>query len=276
MTASRGWCFTVNNHTTDCEKRISELGNSEVCRYLIFGREIGENGTPHLQGYLELKTKQRLSWLKKKHETAHWEARKGTPDEARTYCMKSGEFVEFGRPLEQGRRVDLEEVASRVRDGASLAEMDLIAPGLTVQYSRGLEALRLRQLKDRMDPPKVYWLWGLTGAGKTRKAVGEGVTFYMKDGTKWWDGYDQQTRIVIDDFDGSWPFRDLLRLLDRYPYQGQTKGGYVKINSPEIYITCEHPICHFWSGSEYDQIIRRLTKAILVVPQVVVPEVALG
>jgi len=258
----------VNNFTTDCVKCFRDLGIAEDTRYLIFGREIGESGTPHLQGYLELRSKQRLSWVKKRHGKAHWEPRKGTPDEARKYCMKDGDFEEFGKPLEQGRRVDLEEVAVLVRNGASLAEVDQIAPGLTVQYSRGLEALRLRQMKDRTDPPKVYWLWGATGAGKTRRAVGEGVTFYMKDGTQWWDGYNQQSRIVIDDFDGKWPFRDLLRLLDRYPYQGQTKGGYVKINSPEIYITCEHPVCHFWSGSEHDQILRRITTSILVVPEV--------
>lgn len=190
--------------------------------------------------------------------------------------MKSGDFVEFGRPLEQGRRVDLEEVAARVRDGASLAEMDQVAPGLMVQYSRGLKELRLRQMKDRDGPPKVYWLWGSTGVGKTRLAVGEGVTFYMKDGTPWWDGYDQQSRIVIDDFDGKWPFRDLLRLLDRYPYQGQTKGGYVKVNSPEIYITCEYSPDQYWCGSELAQIKRRISEAKQVVPEVVVPEVAIG
>ena len=81
----------------------------------------------------------------------------------------------------------------------------------------------------------------------------------MKDGTPWWDGYTNQDVILIDDFDGKWPFRDLLRLLDRYPYQGQIKGGYVKINSPHIYITCEFPPADIYQpGNELNQIIRRL------------------
>jgi len=201
----------------------------------------------------------RMTALKKVLARAHMEIRRGSPAEAEKYCKKDGQWVEFGTPLKQGERSDLTEVAAMVRDGASLAEIDAVAPGLAVQYHRGLEAMRLRQMKDRTEAPQVVWLWGLTGTGKTRTAVEGAASFYMKDGTKWWDGYEQQERIVIDDFDGAWPFRDLLRLLDRYPYQGQYKGGYVKINSSMIYITCEFPPSHWWDGSKLAQIERRLT-----------------
>jgi len=51
----------------------------------------------------------------------------------------------------------------------------------------------------------------------------------------------------------------LLRLLDKYPYQGQIKGGYVKINS-NIIITCEFPPEYFWKGNELAQITRRINK----------------
>jgi len=259
--ASRGWVFTVNNYSHEEDKSINELGSAEGTRYLVFGREKGENGTPHLQGYIELRSVARLSGVKKLIPRAHWEARKGTPDEAEKYCKKEGDYQEFGVPLAQGKRRDLEEVASMVRDGASMREVDAVAPALAVQYHRGLMAMMSRQMKDRAEPPEVVWLWGLTGTGKTREAV-EGPSFYMKDGTKWWDGYEQQEKIVIDDFDGSWPFRDFLRLLDRYPYQGQTKGGYVKINSPSIVITCEFPPEKWWKGTELAQVQRRLTKVI--------------
>jgi len=82
----------------------------------------------------------------------------------------------------------------------------------------------------------------------------------------WWDGYEQQEAIIIDDFDGKWPYRDLLRLLDRYPYQGQFKGGYFKVNSPYIYITCEFAPSYFWQGNEYAQVFRRLKEVKYVPP----------
>lgn len=211
--------------------------------------------------------------MKKLLDRAHWEPRKGTAAQAAEYCKKDGRVTERGKISRQGARSDLAKVAEQVRDGASLAEIAEEVPAVFVRYHKGLAALKSIQYEDRKEPPKVTWLWGATGVGKTRRAT-EGASFYMKDGTKWWDGYEQQDRIVIDDFDGSWPFRDLLRLLDRYPYQGQTKGGYVKINSPEIIITCEFPPTHWWEGTALRQVQRRLTEVIhLPVSEVVVSEV---
>jgi len=197
-----------------------------------------------------------MNRLKKVLPRAHLEPRKGTTDEAAKYCRKDGVYEEWGEIPQQGQRTDLEAVAVRVRDGASLQEVDAEFPALAVRYHRGLTEMRLRQMKDRDGPPEIVWLWGGTGTGKTREAC-QG-SFYMKDGTKWWDGYEQQDRIVIDDFDGSWPFRDLLRLLDGYPYQGQTKGGYVKINSAQMFITCEFPPEHWWKGTRLEQVERRI------------------
>ncbi len=259
---SRGWCFTLNNPLDDEIKLIKEI----ECRYVIYEPEIGQSGTPHLQGYVEFDQIKRLSALKKILERAHWEARRGTPQEASQYCKKEGKQVERGELPKQGKRSDLTEIAERVRDGVSLAEIAEEKPALYAMFHRGLEALQYIQRKDRTESPTVTWLWGKTGSGKTRQAT-KANSFYIKDSTKWWDGYDQQEVIVIDDFDGSWPFRDLLRLLDRYPYQGQTKGGYVKINSPHIYITCDKPPENFWFGGEFEQIRRRISVVTEVLSQ---------
>lgn len=192
--------------------------------------------------------------MKEWQERAHWEKRRGTPEEASDYCKKDKKFVERGTLPKQGARSDLAGAVEILQKGGTLDEVD---PVVVVKYHKGLKVLRGMRMKDREAAPTVTWLWGATGSGKTREAaVG---SFYMKDGTRWWDGYEQQDRIVIDDFDGSWPFRDLLRLLDRYPYQGQTKGGYVKINSPHIYITCEFPPSHYWTDTELAQISRRIS-----------------
>ncbi len=49
---SKRWCFTLNN------PEIDEISNIVlVCKGMtgvfIIGSEVGENGTPHLQGYVE-------------------------------------------------------------------------------------------------------------------------------------------------------------------------------------------------------------------------------
>ena len=58
------WCFTLNNYTL---KKIEHLVHTfeELSKKYIFQEEIGESGTPHLQGCFWLKTRLRLTQLKK-------------------------------------------------------------------------------------------------------------------------------------------------------------------------------------------------------------------
>jgi len=134
-------------------------------------------------------------------------------------------------------------------------------PVLYVKYSRSFEKMIAASQSHRTAPPEVYWLHGLAGVGKTRTIIDKfgQENVYIKDGTPWWDNYSQQQVILIDDFDNAIPYRTLLRILDRYAYQGQVKGGYVNINSPYIYITCEFPPDYYWSNNQLDQVTRRIT-----------------
>ncbi|AUM61742.1 Rep [uncultured virus] len=257
---SRGWCFTMYG---DFEEKESMLRKLPV-QYACWGREIAPTtGRPHLQGYLYFPEKKAWGALKKIDKEAHWEAARKSPQANYDYCSKEGRyFEEIGVKPVMGARTDLQAVAEEVRNGASLQAIAEAHPGMFVQYSKGFAALKNSLMKDRTTKPDVTWVYGETGLGKTKLAVELCKSFYMKDGTQWWDGYEQQECIIVDDFDGKWPFRDLLRFLDRYKYQGQCKGGYVKINSPEIVITCEYPPSHFWTGSELAQIQRRITELV--------------
>ena len=93
---SKGWCFTLNNWTEEEYKAILSHCHSEsVCQYII-GKEVGEQGTPHLQGYLRGKNVIRLSTLKKINNRWHLEVAKGAPEDNLKYCSKGGDFVSGG------------------------------------------------------------------------------------------------------------------------------------------------------------------------------------
>lgn len=255
---ARNWCFTLNNYTNVDEVNIQGLEST----YLVYGREKGESGTPHLQGYVEFENPRAMSSIKKlTSDKIHLERRKGTAQQAALYCKKDGDVYESGTISRQGSRTDLEDVAELIKQRCPLIEIASEHPTTFVKYHRGLQALKyqLHGDRDKDHPPVIAWYWGKTGVGKTRFAYEfHDGNVYIKDGTSWWDGYEQQEGILIDDFDGKWPFRNFLRLLDRYPYQGEIKGGWVKINSPYIHITCSYPPGHWYRGDDLEQVERRL------------------
>lgn len=254
MSRSRNYCFTLNNYSDD---HVNEIASWD-CKYVVFGKEEGKEGTPHLQGYVEFKNAKTLKSLKKLNKAIHWEARKGTAKQAADYCKKDGDFMEHGTMSAQGKRTDLDNVAAAVIEGVPLNEIAAENPAMWIRYNKGLTSLKNELTKHRTGPAEVMWLYGGTGVGKTRYAVESSDSYYIKDGTRWWNAYAQEETIIIDDFDGSWNFRDLLRLLDRYPYQGETKGGYVKINSARIIITAEFAPDYWYSGTLLEQVLRRI------------------
>nr|UBJ26123.1 replication-associated protein [Red panda feces-associated circular DNA virus 9] len=285
---ARAWTFTLNNYSKDDRTFVDDWCPRD-CTYIVVGFEGGTDDvkTPHMQGYVEFANARRGSALRKLlGGSAHWEVRRATAKTASDYCKKgtqsheewsemntngpnfgkNASVIEHGIISKQGKRTDLEDVAEAVVNKVPIAEIAAEHPGTYIRYHKGILALKMALMKHRDTKPTVIWKWGSAGVGKTRSAYESHKSIYIKDGTMWWDGYEQETAIIIDDFDGKWPYRDLLRLLDRYPYQGQIKGGYVPIKSDFIYITCEFHPYKYWSGNELEQVLRRLDKIEEVLP----------
>lgn len=197
-------------------------------------------------------------------EPVHWEVRRGTAAQASDYCKKEKNFQEFGTLSQQGKRTDLEEIGAAITSGSSIHEVAMTYPGSYIRYSKGITALKEAMIdwkpRNPDSPPKIVWRWGLAGVGKTRSAYEAHKSVYLKTTPKWWNGYEMQEAIIIDDFEPKdWEFRELLRFLDRYPYRGESKGGMLEINSPFIYITCEHPPTNYWGdANKLEQIMRRI------------------
>lgn len=102
---------------------------------------------------------------------------------------------------------------------------------------------------------KVIVYIGETGAGKSRTAAevaSDGTTYYKPRG-EWWDGYQQQNTVIIDDFYGWIKYDEILKICDRYPYQVPIKGGYEQFTSKRIIITSNEPIENWYKGDWYKE-----------------------
>ena len=107
--SARFWCFTLNNYSHQEEQHIFDQGtDNDAVLYLVVGREVGESGTPHLQGFVAFRTRLRLVEVKAVlGARLHLEIARASPSQAANYCKKDGDFVEYGTcPIGQGRRGD--------------------------------------------------------------------------------------------------------------------------------------------------------------------------
>jgi len=161
MTA-RAWCFTENDNYSVWALRPALIheGLPKGIRYLVFQVEKGEKGHEHIQGYVELTTAQRMTWLKANlTPTAHFEKRRGTREEARAYCMK--EDTRISGPYEfgqwdiggQGARTDLKKAVEVLKETNSLQEVAKQCPIEFVKYHRGFAELK-KKLNPNIEKPK--------------------------------------------------------------------------------------------------------------------------
>ncbi len=229
------WCFTINNPKelpSELETRLQPYS-----KYYIFQHEQGSNGTDHWQGYIYLKRKHRLSWLKNHCDnTAHWECARGTPQENKTYCSKADSHVagpwSFGQlpTITKGKRTDLVALRDNIRDGATRADIFTNHPSCFFKYQKGINAAKLL-IKPTRDldtfEPDIRLYCGPTGTGKTSSVYNDYPDCWepMLGKDLWFDGYDSHETALFDDFSGQFRLTDLLKLLDRYIRKLPIKGA---------------------------------------------------
>lgn len=87
------YCFTLNNWSDAELSSIAETADKNNINYVI-GKEKGEEGTPHLQGYVNLPVKKSMTSIIKlfDNKRIHWEPCKGSEAQNITYCTKDGDF----------------------------------------------------------------------------------------------------------------------------------------------------------------------------------------
>jgi hypothetical protein len=241
MSRGKYWCWTLNNPT---EEEVGSIKDpTEDVTYICFGREIAPGtGTPHLQGYVEFRRKFRIGGIKQLNGFGrmHLERRKGTQEEAIEYCRKDGEFEEYGTRTvtQQGRRSDLEAIKRKLDDGMSMADIADQHFGDFIRYGKGLQRY-VNLKKPRYREVVVYCLWGHSGVGKTRSVYEREENLFICPDSKlqWFDGYQGEPAVLIDDFRGTERSGFLLQLLDRYPLRVPVKGDFVAWAPERIYIT---------------------------------------
>lgn len=135
ISPAKHWFLTWNNYPEDWERFFTE--SSSISSYIL-GKEVGKNGTPHIQGQVSFNKKVRPKGLFP--DSIHWEKTKKVRD-AINYCSKENNYI---------------------------------IKGYTLPFTQKIENLYPWQealcniLREEPDERKIHWLWEPKGcSGKT-------------------------------------------------------------------------------------------------------------
>jgi len=292
MSQGKFWCFTLNADETKGEHITWAAAAKDVysCPLLWFQCpdvgmgymicQVERVAHTHIQGYCEFTKNKRLSALKKLSKEAHWEIRKGTQEQAIAYCKKAESRIngpwEMGeaKANKQGKRNDLAAIGELVKAKKTNSEILEAIGASASKFAKNIAFLRFVDMETSSDRQlqgvKVITLYGPTGKGKTYSAINfiaGSKDYYIceapshKDSKVWFDGYEGQRYLILDDFDGSFcSFRYILRLLDKYKLKIEIKGGFIWAVWTTVIITSNiHPSA-WYSSVSTAPLQRRLTE----------------
>jgi len=251
------------------------LYDTESMKFLCYEQETcPHTGRLHWQGFVCWKNaksgKASCNTLTLPGQKPIWNAPMiGTLTQNAVYCSKEGNMEKYGKPPDQGARVDLLEIADRILNhGVSVEDIMIESPHLYHMYGRtmnSIEETRQRRIR-RTEAPEVIWYTGRTGCGKSHQAF-EGTTvdnsyiFPIFD-NGWWDAYRGEEIVIINDFRGEIPYGQLLVLCDKWPNSVKRRGRPpIPFVSKKIIITSVlTPRACYPGGEEdsIDQLLRRI------------------
>lgn len=185
------------------------------------------------------------------------------------YCSKQANLTKLGEEPQQGSRGDIKENIKLIKESKiSLDELMLMDPVNYNQYKNTYKDVRnlVMKKKFRTEMTKGIWYWGKTGAGKSHKAFENyhPDTHFIKDlNVNWWDNYEQQDTVIINEFRGEIKFSELLDLVDKWPKNVPIRNSpSVPFTSKTVIITSSKPPEEIYStvcsdNERLDQLERR-------------------
>lgn len=286
MAQARNYVFTIFGEADD-EDGPRLLDSSTFppwLSYVTYQLELcPETGRLHFQGYLECVGKKSYAQLQKipGFETAHFEQRRGTQEQAVAYANKEDTRVDgpwtHGEAKAQGKRNDLADTQVHVKAGYSVKRLAEEHYGTMIRYGKAIKEYKRTVTEPRDWKPFVILIVGPSGTGKSRfatrlsKCFGTVYKLPMKNSGPWFDDYDNEDVLFMDEFDGNVMRPNFFNELnDRYECVVPAHGsaGHQMVSKVHIIVSNYAPK-YWWRKRNEDQVkqtTRRIDLTIKLIP----------
>ncbi|ALE29731.1 replication associated protein [Lake Sarah-associated circular virus-33] len=234
----------------------------------------------HIQGMAYNKSD--IAWAMLKGEST-WKRKCIAPIKSIEYCTKAKSQLagpwEFGDRPAYGQSAKTSKLNEKKEMNATLLTM---TPYEAVDEGyiswRDYEKLKLFQTTYKADKKiaehlkrpidhemRHEWIQGKSGKGKTTKAILENPDHYLKTINKWFDDYQGQETIIIDDLDpteAKWMGGNLKRWADKWPVPVEVKHGHIVIRPKKVVVTTQYMMEQLWDDPALIEALKRRFKII--------------
>jgi hypothetical protein len=231
----------------------------------VIARELHEDGTPHIHVYLLLEAeyccRNARYWDLGSYHGNYQHAKSYTA--VLQYVRKDKDYMEFG-DLDLEAKLESKTHHRRYLgkrlQRESLADLTDEFPELMFDYKKLKEA-QLAYRQDKLPNPthetaRGTWIRGPPGSGKTHSVHTTESDLYIKAQNKWWDGYTGQKAVLLDDFDqqGECLAHHMKIWADKWPAQGEVKGGHVPLTYDRLIVTSNFTIDQAFKNTDPETI----------------------
>jgi len=262
MSRSRNYVFTWPNYPADFVDTLDSL----LSKYIIAGRELAPTTLlPHLQGFIVFTHAKSVRAARALLPGCHVEVARGSPAQCIAYSSKedTDPYTRGTPPLSQEEKGQKEkeryEEAWRL---AKLGEIEAIAPDIRLRLYSTIKRIATDYMPRAVPLATTcgIWIFGESGTGKTRSVLDAYPDAYPKPRSMWWDGYQHQPIVLLDDVDkfdvklgGA-----LKHWADHYPFIAEIKGGSLQIRPSKFVVTSQYRIEDIWQDqATVDALLRR-------------------
>lgn len=278
----RAWVFTTNNPRPDHRRRLKKLS----AKYIVWGEEVAPcTKTPHLQGLVIWPNAKTLASCRKLVIGSHVEpaasgylsmlyCKKGEQSKSE-WNLEQDKGDNYGinyvgyeagvapqEPAAQGQRE--KDRYTRAFEDAKVGNLDSIPADIMIRHYSTIKRIKSDYQPQLESMPEItgrfLWYWGDTGTGKSRKAREDNPIHYLKQPTKWWDGFDDQPCVIIDEWDPTHEFlaTKLKQWADHHAFAAEIKNGSAVLRPRKIVVTSNYSIQEcFPKEQDYAPLLRR-------------------
>jgi hypothetical protein len=96
---------------------------------------------------------------------------------------------------------------------------------------------------DAIDSTCGLWVYGDPGSGKSHAVITQHPDRYIKPLNKWWDGYQGEDVVHMDELEPShapWIAPYLKKWADKWPFDAEVKGGAMQLRPKLIVVTSNY------------------------------------